>query len=269
MKAKEVRLREIIRNAGSMAVAYSGGVDSALVLAVAAGELGGRALGILGVSPSLAPGEREHALETARQIGARVEEVHPDEFSDPEYLSNTPDRCYFCKRSLMKEMLVLAHSRGLSVVADGFNADDWTDVRPGQRAAREAGVLSPLAEAGLAKADVRVLARALGLKVWDRPATPCLSSRIPYGTPVSLEVLEKIGRAEDLVRGFLPDVSQVRVRHFGDRALVQVDPTRTVELTGRKSALESALRAVGYAVVDIDPAGYVRGFLNEAAGVRP
>jgi len=269
MNPKEARLRAIIRETGGLAVAYSGGVDSALVLAVAAAELGDRALGILGVSPSLAAGEREHAMGTASEIGARVEEVHPAEFSDPQYIANPPDRCYFCKRSLMKEVLALARLRGFALVADGFNADDWTDVRPGQRAAREAGVRSPLAEAGLGKEEVREIAHRLGLQVWNRPATPCLASRIPYGTPVSEESLDRIGRAENLVRNLLPGVGQVRVRHFGERALLQVDPDRTSELAGRKPDLESALRTCGYTRVDIDPAGYVRGFLNESAGARP
>jgi uncharacterized protein len=262
MNGKEARLREIIRGTGGLAVAYSGGVDSALVLAVAAAELGDRALGIMGVSPSLAAGEREHALATAGEIGARVEEVHPAEFSDPEYVANPPDRCYFCKRSLLKEVLDLARRRGFTKVADGFNADDWTDIRPGQQAAREAGVLSPLAQAGLGKEEIRVLARALGLRVWNRPATPCLSSRIPYGTPVSVEVLARISSAEKAVRGLVPGAVDVRVRHFGTRAVIQVDAACVPEITGRRAELDSALAEFGYLEVDIDPAGYRRGFLN-------
>ena len=262
MNPKEAALRAIIRNTGGLAVAYSGGVDSALVLAVAVEELGSRALGILGVSPSLADGEREHALRTAEAIKAGVVEVYPAEFSDPEYVANSRDRCYFCKRSLLKEVREAAHANGFTLVADGFNADDWTDVRPGQRASREAGVCSPLAEAGLGKADIRELAKKMGIPVWDRPATPCLASRLPYGTPVTEEALRMVSAAETAIRGILAGLEQVWVRHFGSRALVQVDPGRVGELSGRKAELESALTRLGYALVDIDPEGYRRGFLN-------
>jgi len=268
MREKEARLREIIRETGGLLVAYSGGVDSALVLKIASQELGSGALGVLGVSGSLAPGEREHALETARAMGTPVMEVEPDEFSDPEYLANPPERCYFCKRALMKEILAVARNRGAVLVADGFNADDWKDIRPGQEAAREAGVRSPLAEAGFAKEEVRELARELGIPVWDRPATPCLASRIPYGTPVSRDVLERIARAEEIIRSLIPGVGQVRVRHFGERALVQVDSGRVADLMARTVELSEALLAAGYSRVDIDPAGYRRGYLNEPTGVR-
>jgi len=259
---KEVDLRGYIRGLGSVVVAYSGGVDSALVLKVATEELGGKALGALGVSPTLAPGEAEAARETAKLMGAEVAEVAPRESTDPAFSANPPDRCYYCKRALLAEIRGLARERGFSAVADGFNADDWADVRPGQQAAREAGVVSPLAEAGLGKAEVRALARALGVPVWDRPATPCLASRIPYGTPVTPEILARVAEAERAVRSVLPGLAQVRIRHFGARALVQVDPDRVADLLSRAAEVASALRGAGYEKIDIDPAGYRRGFLN-------
>jgi uncharacterized protein len=184
------------------------------------------------------------------------------ELDDPRYLRNAGDRCYYCKSELFRHLVPLAAEEGLAHVADGLIVDDLTDVRPGRRAAAEAGVRSPLAEAGLTKDDVRALSRALGLPTWDRPASPCLSSRIPVGTLVTVGALRRIERAEAAVRAL--GFRELRVRHFGDHARVEIAPEELPRLAdeGRREEVVEAVRASGYAAVEIDPAGYRRGRLN-------
>jgi uncharacterized protein len=261
---RETSLRKIVRSLESAVIAYSGGVDSAVVLAIAVQELGERALGITGISPSVALGEAEAAAAAARAIGARYETVATAEFDDERYRANPHNRCFFCKNELYGKLDTIARERGFAFVADGFNADDGTaplDSRPGRGAAMRLGVRSPLAEAGLCKADVRALALRLDLAVWDKPATPCLSSRVPYGTRIETETLRKIDLAERFLRatGF----PVVRVRHFGEKARVEVPSTDIARLQARRAQVERALHNVGYSAIEIDARGYRTGSLNE------
>jgi len=262
----ESRLRASVRELGSAVIAYSGGVDSATLLAVAAGELGERVLAVTGRSPSLASGEAQSALRVARAIGAKHEFIATNEFDNPNYVSNPANRCYYCKDELYGRLTRLALERGFAHVADGCNADDGTfglDMRPGRSAAKRHGVRSPLAETGFTKAAVRDLARRLGLRVWDKPATPCLSSRIPHGARVEPDVLRRIDLAERYLRarGF----REVRVRHFGAAARIEVPLDDVARLATAQNAVTRALRAIGYERVEIDPRGYRMGSLNDTS----
>ena len=260
----ESELRSAIRGLGSAVIAFSGGVDSAVVLAVSAQELGASALGVTGVSPSMAAGELETAAAVAHAIGARHETLQTREFDAAEYRANERDRCYHCKHELFSRLRALADERGIAHVVDGFNADDGIaalDVRPGRGAARALGVRSPLAETGFAKADVRALAKKLGLSVWKKPATPCLSSRVPYGTRIEETDLRRIDLAESYLRasGF----PVVRVRHYGSLARVEVPVADLERLREMRARVERAFSDVGYARLEIDARGYRTGSLNE------
>ncbi len=263
--APVAQLRRIIRDLGSVVIAYSGGVDSAVVAAVANEELGARALAVTGRSPSLARGEIEAAIAVARRIGIAHEIIDTREFDNPDYRANPADRCFYCKDELFARLRALQQTRGYASVADGFNADDGTaqlDVRPGRRAALDRGVRSPLAEAGLGKEGVRALARSLELPVWDKPATPCLSSRVPYGTRIELDDLRRIDLAERYLRARGFDV--VRVRHHGATARIEVAASQVERLRRDRIRLAEVLRDVGYQHVEIDERGYRQGSLNES-----
>jgi len=260
------RLQTAVRELGSAVVAYSGGVDSAVVAAVARRELGVQALAITGVSPSLASGELEAARKLAARIGIQHEIVETREFDNPAYRANPRDRCFYCKEELYSALVAIARERGYAFVADGFNADDGAsplDVRPGRAAAVEFGVRSPLADTGMTKDDVRALAREFELPVWDKPATPCLSSRVPHGMAIETAALHRIDLAEQYLRasGF----TLVRVRHFGDVARVEVPLAEIDRLRARWSNVERALCDVGYHQAEIDPRGYRTGSLNDLA----
>ncbi len=264
LAAKYQRLRESVRALGSVLVAYSGGVDSALLLKVATDELGERAVGALASSEAYDEEETRQAVEVARALGARLVQVETHELADPRYAANTAERCYFCKTELFDRLEPLARELGLAHIAYGMNRDDHGDWRPGQRAARERQVAAPLDEAGMGKDDIRALARHLGVPVWNKPALACYSSRIPYGTTVTVEELRKIGKAERALRklGF----RQVRVRSHDTIARIEVggdEFARLLDAETREKVV-AAVREAGYLFVTLDLAGYRTGSLNEA-----
>ncbi len=256
------RLHAAVDALESVAVAFSGGVDSTLVLKVGRDRLGDRAVGVIGVSASLPPGELEEARALARSIGARLVEIATNELSDPNYAANPENRCYFCKSELYRHVVPWARSQGIAHVADGMNQDDLGDWRPGGRAADEADVRHPLLEAGFTKADVRALARSLGLRNWDKPALACLSSRVPYGTPIDAEKLDRVGRAELAVRrlGF----AAVRVRWHGDVARVEVPQADLDRLFAAREAVVRGVKEAGFLFAALDLEGYRTGSLNAA-----
>jgi pyridinium-3,5-biscarboxylic acid mononucleotide sulfurtransferase len=261
--AQRDRLIEALRGYGRVAVAYSGGVDSTVVAQAARIALGDATVAVTAVSDSLAAGELEEAEALARQIGITHRVIRTEEFADPNYLRNNTDRCYFCKSELYGRLSGLLGSLNVDVIASGANTDDSGDHRPGMRAAGENHVRHPLQECGLGKAEVRALAKAWGLPTWDKPATPCLSSRVAYGEPVTPERVRMIDLAEQWLRA--QGLRIVRVRyHKGDMARVEVpldDLPRLIEPSVR-SAMTREFRALGFKYVTIDLEGFRSGSLN-------
>ena len=257
------RLIETLRGYGRLAVAYSGGIDSTVVAQAAHEALGDAAIAVTAVSDSLATGELEEAQDLARRIGIRHRVIRTEEFADPNYLRNNPDRCYFCKSELYGRLAGLLKELEVDTIASGANTDDLGDHRPGMRAASEHGVRHPLQECGLSKADVRALAKAWDLPTWDKPATPCLSSRIAYGEDVTTEKVRMIDQAEQWLRQ--RGLRLLRVRyHKGDMARIEVPLDELPRLTQPevRDALVQTFRALGFKFITLDLEGFRSGSLN-------
>ncbi len=257
------RLRSIIRGYGSLVVAYSGGVDSAYLMSVAHDMLGENAIAVTAKSPSLPASELADATALAEKLGWRHRIIETQEVSDPRYAANDARRCYFCKSNLYVRLAELFTSDQWPAIANGTNIDDLGDYRPGLDAASERRVNSPLVDAGLTKSDIRSLSRDAGLPTWDKPAQACLASRVPYGTPVTIETLSRIEAAEEALKDL--GLRQLRVRHHGKTARIEVpeEDLAALIVPETRNEVVKRLRKIGYAYVTLDLAGYRSGSLNE------
>ncbi len=252
--------RAIVRRMSSVLIAYSGGVDSSLLLKLALDELGDRAVAVLASSPAYPESEQQEARELAQQLGARLVEVSTTELELEAYRRNNPDRCYHCKEELFETLEPVRRDLGLDHIVYGATADDAGDHRPGHGSAVRRGIRFPLLEAGMGKAEIRAAARGLGLPNWNKPSFACLSSRIPHGTEVTVEALRQIEAAEAAIKAL--GFRQVRVRHHGDVARIEVEAAEIARLVSERERVVAALQAAGYRFVSLDLEGYATGSLN-------
>jgi pyridinium-3,5-biscarboxylic acid mononucleotide sulfurtransferase len=256
-------LRALIRELPSVLLGYSGGVDSAFLAVVLRQELGkARMLAVSGRSASYPDAQWQVARQVAIQFDIPLLEIETHELEDANYLANPSNRCFYCKTELWNRLVPLARERGFAVVCDGTNADDLHEHRPGKAAGQQAGVRSPLAEVGLTKAEIRAASRELGLPTWDAPAAPCLSSRVQYGLAITPSRLKQVERGEAFLRE-LGVAGDLRVRHLGDVARIEVEPSWIPWIETRRAAITAHLTTLGFAQVEIDPRGYRRGSLLE------
>ena len=262
LEAKYQQLKSLISGFDSALVAFSGGVDSTLVAKVALNALGARkVLAAIAVSPSFGEAEERSACETLTEIGLPYIRIETNEVEDPRYAANPINRCYFCKEHVYGALVIAARERGFETVIDGFNGEDTLDFRPGRKAGRELGVISPLHEAGFSKNDVRGLARHLGLSNWDKPQMACLSSRVEYGIQITSSILKQVDRAEAALRrmGF----DDLRVRHHGKVARVEVERAMLPRALAQRAEIIEVVKTAGYTHVTIDPEGLRHGSMNE------
>lgn len=269
LQQKKERLYEILREMGGCVIGFSGGVDSTYLFAAAVEVLGERALGVTAMSETYPERERREAEELARRIGGRHRRIVSEELDVPGFAENPKNRCYFCKTELFTKLREVADGEGLPHVADGSNADDRGDYRPGRQAARELGVRSPLDEAELTKAEIRQLSKELGLPTWDKPAFACLSSRFPYGTRITRETVSQVGRAEEGLREL--GLRVLRVRHHGDVARIELGPEEFERVVnGLRAEVVRIVKDAGYTYVALDLQGYRTGAMNEVlTDIRP
>ena len=260
---KEQRLREIFRDLGSVIVAYSGGVDSSYVAYVANAELGPRAICITGQSASLPSSQQAEIGRVVTQFGLHYETVQTDELDNPNYSANNSNRCFFCKDELYSKLAAIAASRDIDCIVDGSTTDDLDDFRPGRQAAKQHAVRSPLIEVGMSKSEVRELSRRAGLPTWDKPASPCLSSRIAYGTTVTIERLSKVDRGEEILREF--GFREFRVRHHDTLVRLEIAPAELDHVLKREvvEQLAARFRELGFKYVTLDLQGFRSGSMNE------
>lgn len=261
-EVKVEHLKHILEEMKTVLVAYSGGADSTFLSVVAHEVLGPKMLAVLAYSPTYTATERQEAEEIVRKIGFRYKAIGSSEIDNADFVANPPERCYFCRMSLFAELKNIADEEGLAWIVDGMNYDDLTDYRPGRRAAEESGVRSPLVEAELTKEEIRQLSRDRGLPTWNKPASPCLASRIPYGTPVTLNTLQRIAEGEEFLHSL--GLGQLRLRHHGDIARIEVDEQDMGILLKDEIRREIAqkLKSLGYKYVTLDLTGYRMGSLN-------
>ena len=266
LENKAEKLKEILASYESLLVAYSGGVDSTLLLKIAHDILGKKVLAVIATSETYPEEEASSAVAFAKGFKVRYRVIKTSEFNDENFISNPPERCYYCKKELFSRLVDIAKEEGIKNVADGSNVSDLSDFRPGTNASKELGIKSPLKDAGFTKEEIRALSKELGLSTYNKPQLACLASRIPYGTRITKEILRRIDEGEKYIRSLA--IPQVRVRHHGNLARIEVDKDHLCDLFegGLADKIDKKFKELGYSYVTIDLRGYRTGSMNEVLG---